>query len=56
MIKSNRYDTIDFFDYFSVLFQEMHLSIDETFLNRFLQFIGIVLNSYRQFNLEENEG
>lgn len=37
-MKSNRYESIDYFKYFSVLLQEMDINLDETFLVLLLQF------------------
>jgi hypothetical protein len=40
VVKSNLYDSIDFFNYFSVLIREVDVSIDETFLNSLLNFVS----------------
>lgn len=54
-VKSNQYESIDFFLYFSVLLQELDLNIDENFLNQLINFINPLLETYYQKNVKPTD-
>lgn len=46
VVKSNLYSDVDYYQYFSILVQELDINIDETFLGHLLKFINTNVASY----------
>ena len=53
IVKSNEYPTIEFYNYFSVLVQELDISIDSSWLNEMLKFADF--NGASQFDKQSDD-
>lgn len=46
LVKSNEYPTIEFYNYFSVLMQEIDLQVDSSLVNALLKFVDIDFDAF----------